>query len=136
MEAYLNRKHIRQEIGADEAAGNYSMISWTVNSAFWAHGDALHQNQHYVAELLERGVRVLVYVGTYDFVCNWVGNERWTLDMAWSGQQAFAKKPLVDWTLDGHVAGKTRSHGAFTFATIDGAGHLVSEETLFICCRG
>ncbi|KLO18953.1 alpha/beta-hydrolase [Schizopora paradoxa] len=128
MESYLNRKHIRQEIGADEAAGNYSMISWKVNSAFWAHGDALYQNQHYVAELLERGVRVLVYVGTYDFVCNWVGNERWTLDMPWSGQEEFQKKPLEDWTLDGRAVGKTRSYGAFTFATINGAGHLAPHD--------
>ncbi len=45
--------------------------------------------------------------------------------MPWSGQGIFRNKPLVDWTVDGHVAGKTRSHGGFTFATIDGAGHLV-----------
>jgi len=128
MEAYLNREDIRQEIGVDDAAGNYSMMSLAVNQAFWAAGDPFYQNQHYVAELLERGVRVLIYVGTYDFVCNWVGNERWTLDMPWSGQEAFKKKALIDWTVDGHVAGKTRSHGAFTFATINGAGHLAPHD--------
>lgn len=125
---YLGRENIRREIGADEAAGNYSMSSPFVFQSFWGSGDQLHQNQHYVAELLERGVRVLIYAGTYDFICNWVGNERWTLDMPWSGQEAFRSKPLVDWALDGHVAGKTRSHGGFTFATINGAGHLAPHD--------
>jgi len=128
VEKYLRREAIRREIGADEAAGNYSMSSFAVFQAFWGSGDQLHQNQHYVAELLERGVRVLIYAGTHDFICNWVGNERWTLDMPWSGQETFRNKPLVDWTLDGHVAGKTRSHGGFTFATIDGAGHLAPHD--------
>ncbi len=63
MEKYLRREAIRREIGADEAAGNYSMSSFTVFQAFWGSGDQLHQNQHYVAELLERGVRVLIYAG-------------------------------------------------------------------------
>ena len=126
IEEFLNRKWVRKELGIDSAAGNFSGISWPVNQAFWATGDPLHQTEHYVAQLLERGIKVLIYAGTYDFICNWVGIERWTLEMAWSGQDGFRNQPLAKWLVDGKTAGITRSFGNFTFATIYGAGHMVS----------
>jgi carboxypeptidase C (cathepsin A) len=89
-----------------------------------------HQTSDWVAALLERNVRVLVYVGSSDWICNWIGNEKWTLAMDWSGKEGFNKQSLRQWMVDGQVAGVTRSFGNFTFATIDGAGHYVSFWTL------
>lgn len=126
LQVFLNQEWVRKEIGVEPSLGNFTWISWDVNSAFWASGDPLYQNSHYVAELLERGVRVLIYAGTNDWIANWVGNERWTLEMWWSGQEGYVSKPLVDWSVDGKVAGKVRSYGNLTFATIYDAGHLVS----------
>lgn len=54
-----------------------------------------------------------------------VGNEQMTLELEWTGQSAFASQPLRDWEINGTVAGVTRSAGALTFATINGAGHMV-----------
>ena len=48
-----------------------------------------------------------------------------TLALEWSGQHAFGSKPLREWTVSGHAAGRTRNEGFLTFATIYGAGHLV-----------
>ncbi|KAJ7804149.1 Alpha/Beta hydrolase protein [Mycena olivaceomarginata] len=87
--------------------------------------DLLHGSTEYVAALLERDIRVLVYVGSYDWVCNWIGNEAWTLALEWSGHAEFAAQPLREWTIDGKRAGRTRSARTFTFATVDGAGHMV-----------
>ncbi|KDQ22408.1 hypothetical protein PLEOSDRAFT_1087048 [Pleurotus ostreatus PC15] len=53
----------------------------------------------HVAALLERGVRVLIYAETYD----WAGNERWALDMAWSGQAEFSNQALREWAVDGRA---------------------------------
>lgn len=66
-------------------------------------------------------------IGTYDWQCNWLGNEKWTVDLEWSGHDDFAAQPLRDWYVekDGKAAGKTRSTKGFTFATVFGAGHLV-----------
>jgi carboxypeptidase C (cathepsin A) len=85
-----------------------------------------HQTSDWVAALLERNIRVLVYVGSSDWICNWIGNEKWTLAMDWSGKEEFNKQSLRQWMVDGKVAGVTRTSGNFTFATIDGAGHYVS----------
>lgn len=84
----------------------------------------------YVAELLERGVKVLIYVGDLDWICNWVGNERWVRRMAWSGKEGLAKEEMKEWaTGDGETistAGRSMSFGGLTFATVSGAGHMVS----------
>ena len=83
-------------------------------------------NELYIAELLQRGVKVLIYAGDLDFIANWLGNMRWTLDMEWPGKEAFRETELREWEVNGNPAGKTRSHGGLTFATVHGAGHLVS----------
>ena len=32
-----------------------------------------------IPELLANGVKVLIYAGDCDFICNWIGNKAWTL---------------------------------------------------------
>ncbi|KAF9220866.1 serine carboxypeptidase [Gyrodon lividus] len=123
---YLDLPLTRTLLGVDSSvSSNFSSCSGTVGLAFTNAQDEYHQTYTHISGLLERGVRALIYVGTYDWICNWVGNERWTLRMPWTGQEAFVSQPLREWEVDGHVAGKTRSAGGLTFATIDGAGHMV-----------
>lgn len=45
--------------------------------------------------------------------------------MEWSGQEEFRAQPLKDWNVDGKRVGKVRSAKGLTFATIEGAGHMV-----------
>ena len=68
---------------------------------------------------------MLIYVGKYDWICNHVGNEAWTLALEWSGHDEFSKQVLKGWEMDGKVVGMMRSAKGLTFATIDGAGHMV-----------
>lgn len=96
-----------------------------MSAAFSANRDELQSSHLHVAALLERGVQVLIYIGTYDWICNWVGNERWTLALEWSGQKDFVSQDLKVWEVDGKRAGRTRSARGLTFATVEGAGHMV-----------
>ncbi|KAI0297528.1 serine carboxypeptidase [Multifurca ochricompacta] len=123
---FLDRPDVRTELGVDpHVPKEFSSCSPTVGSAFDAAGDGLHSSMDYIGALLARKVRVLIYVGTYDWICNWVGNEAWTLALDWHGQQDFVAVPLRKWHVGGQVAGKTRSAHGLTFATVDGAGHMV-----------
>ncbi|KAF9031300.1 serine carboxypeptidase [Panaeolus papilionaceus] len=123
---YLSLPEVRSKLGVDPSVtGNFTSCSNKVGSAFGQAQDLLHPSTDYVAALLERGVRVLIYVGAYDWICNYIGNERWTLDLQWTRGAEFAAQPLRDWEVDGKVAGKTRSVKDFAFVTIDGAGHMV-----------
>ncbi|TDL20456.1 alpha/beta-hydrolase [Rickenella mellea] len=128
IEQYLNQPSVRSTLGIDSSFGDYSGIAFDLNMAFTKNGDMLHRNQLYIAELLERGVRVLIYAGTYDWICNWIGNERWTLSMEWSGHEEFASLPLRGWQLDGKEVGKTRKAKGLIFATVFGGGHMVPHD--------
>jgi cathepsin A (carboxypeptidase C) len=123
---FLDRPDIRATLGVDPLVSeNFSSCSATVGAAFSAAQDRLHGSTDYVGALLARQVRVLIYVGTYDWICNWIGNEAWTLALDWHGQKDFAALPLREWHVDGHVAGKTRNAHGLTFVTVDAAGHMV-----------
>ena len=88
-------------------------------------------SQYYVSGLLERGVRVLIYAGTYDWQCNWVANKLWVDKLEWTGQDGYTAAEWRDWVVDGHKAGETKKSGLLTFATVREAGHMgkLSQET-------
>ncbi len=48
-----------------------------------------------------------------------------TLELEWTQQEVFREQSLREWFVDGEVAGKTRTAGPLTFATVRDAGHLV-----------
>ncbi|EJD07208.1 serine carboxypeptidase [Fomitiporia mediterranea MF3/22] len=125
--AFLNNATTQKALGLDKGM-NFSTIARAVNSAFLAAGDKTHDSKQYVVELLARGVKVLIYAGTHDFICNWLGNERWTLDLDWPGRSEFSGIPLQEWFVDDSPAGKTRTYGNFSFATIYAAGHLAPHD--------
>lgn len=79
---------------------------------------------------------MLIYIDTYDLICKWIGDERWTLKMPWTRQvEAFVNMPLRDWEIDGHVVGGV----GCSFATVPEAGHMVnpplSQDTVLIGVR-
>ncbi|KAG6909081.1 hypothetical protein DXG01_002062 [Tephrocybe rancida] len=124
---FLNSTDTRSLLGVDPAVPSpYSMCSGPVSAAF-AESDDQQQpaTPFHIEALLERGVRVLIYVGTYDWICNWVGNERWTRNLEWTGHREFAAQDLRVWEAEGKRAGLTRSAKGLTFATIEAAGHMV-----------
>jgi carboxypeptidase C (cathepsin A) len=132
ISSYLDRPEVRTLLGVDPAiTGNYSSCSDRVGYDFANNMDEYHPTQHYIAALLERNIKVLIYVGKYDWICNHVGNERWTLALEWSGHEEFSTQSLREWKVDGKPVGMTRSAKGLTFATIDGAGHMVSYTAIF-----
>lgn len=72
IEAYLNRPETRALLGTDSTPQNWSGVDWELNFRFNARLDVMFPTQYYLEGLLERGVRVLIYVGVYDLYCNWV----------------------------------------------------------------
>ncbi|KAG4954749.1 hypothetical protein JHK87_040343 [Glycine soja] len=68
-----------------------------------------------IPTLLEEGIKVLMYAGEEDLICNWLGNSRWVNAMEWSGQKQFGASSTVPFLVDGVEAGTLKSHGPLAF---------------------
>jgi cathepsin A (carboxypeptidase C) len=134
IDAYLNRQDVKKLIGVDSYFDSRNMTNpaMKVNSHFVESLDTLRSSYHYVASLLEHGIKVLIYVGKTDWICNHLANEKWVMDLDWSGKEGFHHAKKEDWSAGPKALskpGEIRSHGGLTYMTIDGAGHMVRYPT-------
>ncbi|KAH6884328.1 carboxypeptidase Y, partial [Coprinopsis sp. MPI-PUGE-AT-0042] len=132
---YLDRPDIRSLLSVDPilSSTNFSSCSTKVGLDFASSHDEIQSDTHlHVASLLEHGVKVLIYVGKNDWICNHVGNKKWVHELDWSGKHGFGKAEMRRFVVDsighgpGHEEtwGDAKSFGGLTFLTIDGAGHM------------
>ena len=88
-------------------------------------GDWLTNLATKIQAVLETGLKVLVYSGDKDFVCNWRGGQAWTNAVTWSGQQEFNNAQYKDWLVNGQPAGQLKEYKNFQFLRVYNAGHMV-----------
>ena len=91
--------------------------------------------QGYVADMLNddaQDIRVLIYAGDVDFVCNWIGNKAWTVALDWQSKEAFSAAEDHEWysssSSSAEAAGMAKSADGFTFLQVYGAGHMVPQD--------
>merc|ERR1719215_1165018 len=102
-----------------------------VNKAFTL--DFMKNYHMLIPPMLAADIDILVYAGDQDFICNWLGNEKWTMALEWEHKAEFnaaVKKPFVltgDETgpMKGKEVGELRSHENFHFLRVYQAGHMV-----------
>ncbi|RPD60753.1 alpha/beta-hydrolase [Lentinus tigrinus ALCF2SS1-6] len=100
---YLNTPNTQAILGIDPLHSNYSMQSEEIFARLYTQDFWSYRGEDYLAALLERGIRTLIYVGDTDWIANWVGNERMTLKLEWTQQEAFASQ-LCENENAGHLA--------------------------------
>ncbi|WOL09852.1 hypothetical protein Cni_G18605 [Canna indica] len=121
MEKFLNLASVRETLGV----GNIEFVSCspTVYQAMLT--DWMRNLEVGIPALLEDGIKLLVYAGEYDLICNWLGNSRWVHAMEWSGQSGFVSSSETPFMVDGSEAGLLKSHGPLSFLKVHDAGHMV-----------
>ncbi|KAI9344316.1 Alpha/Beta hydrolase protein [Obelidium mucronatum] len=124
IESYLNRADVQQELGVDV---EYKGCNMEVNQRFMFAGDWMRPYVNLVPGIIDEGVHVLVYAGDADFICNYMGNRAWTLELEWSGKDGFNAAPELDWVskATGKKAGLFRTFDKLTYLTVYEAGHMV-----------
>nr|KMM63743.1 carboxypeptidase Y [Coccidioides posadasii RMSCC 3488] len=124
---WLNQKSVMDALGVE--VSSYDSCNMDINRNFLFHGDWMKPFHRVVPGLIDQ-IRVLIYAGDADFICNWLGNQAWTDALEWSGREKFAKAELKDLTIvdnenKGKNIGKVKSYGNFTFMRLFGGGHMV-----------
>ncbi|KAH1041532.1 hypothetical protein AAZX31_09G048500 [Glycine max] len=122
VETLLNLQNVKSALGVAEDL-TYVSCSTTVYNAMGQ--DWMKNLEVGIPSLLEDGIKLLVYAGEEDLICNWLGNSRWVYAMEWSGQKAFGTSPTVKFVVDGAEAGSLNSYGPLSFLKVYEAGHLV-----------
>lgn len=120
LDDYLNRPEVQARLGVNR---RWKSCNMRVHAEMM--GDWPHDFSHLLPEMLEAGVRTLIYAGDQDFICNWLGNRRWVDALPWANASGWHAARDRLWTVDGQQAGSFRSAGALSFLRVAQAGHMV-----------
>jgi len=123
---YLDRPEVRSTLGV--GTRKWSDCNHVVAMAFELGGDWMQPYEMMIPDQLESGVRVLIYAGDQDYICNWLGNQAWTQALPWSHQGEFNSTKPTNWTVGSEAAGTIQSAAGFTFLRVFDAGHMVPRD--------
>lgn len=123
FEDYLNLPEVQNAIGVNL---NYTEANDDISWAFQETGDFVYPNFIEDLEmLLDAGVRVSLYYGDADYICNWFGGQAVSLAVNYAHKAEFAAAGYQPMTVDGVEYGEVRQYGNFSFLRVYESGHLV-----------
>jgi len=117
---FLNDKAVQEQLGVQKS---WSSCNHLVNVLMLT--DWMHNLQTLLPDMLADGISTLIYAGDVDFICNWLGNKKWTLKMEWPHKADFNAAEDKPYMLDGEKVGRLRSSNGFHFMQVYEAGHMV-----------
>ncbi|XP_071734032.1 serine carboxypeptidase-like [Rutidosis leptorrhynchoides] len=121
METFLNEKSVREALGV----GDIKFVSCSTTVYLAMLVDWMRNSEVGIPGLLEDGIKMLIYAGEYDLICNWLGNWRWVHDMEWSGKEGFNTSSQVPFVVAGSDSGLLKTYGPLSFLKVYDAGHMV-----------
>lgn len=121
---YLNLGEVQKALGVST---NYSSpTSLEVLAAFWFTGDFANPKLlKDLQELLDANVRVSLWYGDSDYICNWYGGEALSLGVNYTNAEKFRSAGYTPLIADGVHHGDTREYGNFAFTRVFDSGHAV-----------
>jgi len=123
IEKFMNKDSTKQALHVDSHNPSWETCNMLVNMEF--HVDWMKNFAPYVADLVNDGIPALIYAGDIDFVCNYLGNRAWTLNLDWDHKTEFQAAQEKDWNNGG---GLSRTANGLTFLQVYDAGHMVPSD--------
>ncbi|EGO03578.1 hypothetical protein SERLA73DRAFT_175099 [Serpula lacrymans var. lacrymans S7.3] len=133
IETWMNDPEVKAALGVNPQR-SFESCNMAVNQAFLFQGDGVRNTVSLIPEMINDGIRLLVYAGNADMMCNYMGNEAWVSQLDTVFLDEFTSSPAENWVTmaSGKVAGTVRSAGGagfgagnITFVTVHDAGHMV-----------
>lgn len=133
IETYMNDPEVKAALGVNPQR-KFESCNMAVNQAFMLQGDSMRNTPLLLTDMINDGVRLLVYAGNADMMCNYMGNERWVEQLDTIFLDEFSTATTEQWVTmrSGKVAGTVRSAGGggsgagnVTFVTVHESGHMV-----------
>jgi cathepsin A (carboxypeptidase C) len=121
MDKFIAREDVRKEL----KVGNRRWTSCNMIVHTFMLGDWIINMQSNVINLINNNIKVLVYSGDKDFICNWKGGEAWTHSLNWKKSEEFAGKEYEKWIVNDSAAGEYKNVDNLTFLRVYDAGHMV-----------
>ena len=145
LDNYLDNPAVTSKIGSQT---KWKELSDHVYENFAATGDWMRSSSPDLANVINEGVRTVIYAGIADYICNHIGVEAMvrappplllvlcppSLIMSLYGQVAslntnfsslFKKQEFANFTVDGVTAGQYKNAGTFSYVRFFDAGHEV-----------
>lgn len=135
---YLNSPPVQTYLNISQPAPAWEECSTRVGEGF--AGDIGKNFAPYIADLLnDDALRILIYHGDADLMCNWIGGQAWVSQLEWKHQAEFNsasnqlfevvagadkhQEPIVE------IAGSVRSfENRFSFLRVFNSGHMVPRD--------
>jgi cathepsin A (carboxypeptidase C) len=125
VETYLNSADVQTALGVKKTWGSCNKA---VTLLFAYAGDWMKRWDQVIPDMLADGIRTLIYAGDVDYICNWLGNMKWTMALDWPHKSDFNAATNRDYQIDAKTVAKVRSSNGLTFMQIFEAGHMVPRD--------
>ncbi|KAL7421430.1 hypothetical protein Q5752_004316 [Cryptotrichosporon argae] len=132
METYLNQPSIKKELGVPDQV-TFASCNMKINQNFLFQGDGMHYAGGLLTDLVEDGIRVLIYAGEADMIVNYMGCAQVLDRLETSYLEEYTNANLTHFkSSNGTVAGWTKSAGKgagnVAFVSFHNAGHMVPHD--------
>ena len=120
---YLNQGYVQDALGVSV---NYTEANNDIYWAFQATGDFIYPNfRADLEKIIASGVRVSLYYGDADYICNWFGGQAVSLAVDYEHSKEFAASGYQKLMYGGVEYGEVREYGNFSFTRVYESGHEV-----------
>ncbi|KIM60463.1 hypothetical protein SCLCIDRAFT_1216729 [Scleroderma citrinum Foug A] len=120
---YLNRTDVMSKIGAE---AEYQECADDPFTLMLNTGDQGRTLLPQLSALADSKLKILMWAGDTDIICNWVGGYAAALAMTWYGKDKLNGAPLSNMTLNGTPIASVVNVDNFSYARVYGAGHEVA----------
>lgn len=123
VETYLNRADVKQAIHATTKTERYvECADPPYNALSYQDGKGVTAE---LTEILNKGLKVLVYSGQYDIICNHLGTDKMLRLLSWAGQEEWLRAQPGVWLVDKQPAGFIQTYKNLHSLLVLDSGHMV-----------